>query len=148
MVGSPDADPEYAHACVSAAGGDPRIRFSGAIEPVALIEELARRDLLISASRMESFGMALRGGRTLGVPIAARRGGNVAALVEAAAGGELCRDEGELALAFLSLCRNPDELSRRHELARRNARPPRGWSDAARELLTHAPRLERETNAK
>jgi glycosyltransferase involved in cell wall biosynthesis len=148
IVGSPDADPEYARACVSAAGGDSRIRFSGALEPLALLQELARRDLMISASRMESFGMALAEARTLGVPIAARGGGNVAALVEVAAGGELCRDEGELALAFLSLCRDPDELARRHELARSHARPPRSWSDAARELLTHAPRLDRETSAK
>ena len=65
IVGSPNVDPEYARSCVKAAGGDPRIRFSGALEPLTLIEELAQRDLLISASRMESFGMALAEARTL-----------------------------------------------------------------------------------
>jgi glycosyltransferase involved in cell wall biosynthesis len=143
IVGSPDLDPDYANACVLAAAGDRRIRFSGAEEPLKLIGKIAESDLLISASRMESFGMALAEARTLGVPIVARDGGNVAALVSDAAGGELCADDTELAVAFLALCRRPDELSRRLDLARRHARPPRAWSKAAQELLAHAPGLER-----
>jgi glycosyltransferase involved in cell wall biosynthesis len=148
IVGSPSADPEYAEACVRAANGDPRIRFVGALDPTALIARLSEHDLLISASRMESFGMALAEARTLGVPIAARSGGNVAAHVAEAAGGELCSDEGELALAVLSLCRNPAALARRLELARLHARPPRGWRDAAEELLAQVPRLERDAYEK
>jgi glycosyltransferase involved in cell wall biosynthesis len=148
IVGGASADPEYALGCARAANGDPRIRFVGALEPAALIERLGRRQLLVSASRMESFGMALAEARTLGVPIVARRGGNVAAHVTEEAGGELCRDDDELASAFLALCRNRAELSRRLELARAHPRPPRGWSEAARELLSHSPGLEREAYPK
>jgi hypothetical protein len=143
IVGSQSLDPEYARACVAAAENDPRIRFSGALEPAALLERLAACDVLISASRMESFGMAIAEARTLGVPIVARTGGNVAELVSETAGGSLSTDEAELAREFLALCRDAGELARRAERARRHARPPRAWSDAARELLAGAPRLER-----
>ncbi len=141
IVGSPNLDPKYASACSLAAGGDARIHFAGAVDPLELVRRIAESDLLISASRMESFGMALAEARTLGVPIAARAGGNVASHVSEMAGGELCANESELALAFLLLCRNREELTARIERARRHARPPRGWSDAAEELLAHAPRL-------
>jgi glycosyltransferase involved in cell wall biosynthesis len=102
---------------------------------------MAASNLFVSASIMESFGMALAEARTLGLPIVARAGGNVATLVHGGCGGELVTDPSELAAACLRLCRDAGEHRRRLAMARATALPPRPWSEVGREFKLKTARL-------
>jgi glycosyltransferase involved in cell wall biosynthesis len=138
VIGSSAVDPAYAEACrvfATAPSLRERVTLTGELSPQAVNERLAACDVLLSASSLESFGMALAEARTLGVPIVARAGGNVERLVTAASGGEIVRDAARVAEACVSLCRNPAELGRRRELACTHAMAPRPWARAAHEFL-------------
>lgn len=138
VIGSPDMDRSHAAACMELVERDTelskRVRFLGAVPYRSLGTFFARHDVLVSASRMETFGMAVFAARAAGVPILARRGGNVAAHVEEDAGGSLFDDDQALANAVVRLARNPRELGRRKHLARAR-RPRRSWDQAAREFV-------------
>ena len=138
VVGSIDADAAYASACrvfSTAPSLRERVTLAGALTPTEVVARLATSDLLLSASRVESFGMALAEARTLGVPIVARRGGNVENLVAPESGGELVADAASVATACITLCRDPVELGARRAAARKNARPARTWTRVADEFL-------------
>ena len=139
VVGGFGRDPPYAQRCVELAG-DPRLRgrveLAGELSPADTLGAMAASNLLISASGMESYGMALAEARGLGLPIVARAGGNVRNLIEVVAGGELVTDEAELAVACLRLAREPPRLRRRLVQAHAHALPPRSWADAAREFAS------------
>ncbi len=132
VVGSPDVDPEYAAAC-HAAGPD--VEFLGALSPAQTIAAIAASDFLVSASRMESFGLALAEARALGIPIVARAGGNTAALVEPSSGGCLVDSDQALADECIRLASDAAELAARHHAALTHRPPPRSWADAARDFL-------------
>lgn len=139
IVGSLDAAADYAQRCAERVAQHPelarRVKLTGALSPAKVLERLAAANLLISASRMESFGMALAEARTLGVPIVAHAGGNAGALVEDQAGGALVDDDRALARACCSLARDPAAHRRALERARAHARPPRSFADAARDFV-------------
>lgn len=133
VVGTTARDPDYAEACRRAAPQG--TAFLGEIGHEEALVEIASSDFLISASCMESFGLALGEARALGVPIVARVGGNVAAHVDATAGGELAMDVRALADACVALAADREALERRR-LAARRARPPeRSWDAVAAELV-------------
>ncbi|HEX3776455.1 MAG TPA: glycosyltransferase family 4 protein [Polyangiaceae bacterium] len=140
IVGSLTADRAHAARCRRLVDDSAllreRIVFSGPRSPSEALCLLAGADVFVSASRMESYGLALREARVAGIPILARAGGNVAAHVSAEAGGELCSDETALARALVALARNPAVLSARQQAARTHTPAPRSWQDAAREFLT------------
>jgi glycosyltransferase involved in cell wall biosynthesis len=92
---------------------------------------MADCNLVLSTSTMEAYGMAIAEARTLGLPIVARAGGNIARLVESSSGGEVVGSAAALAEAFLVVCRDAHEHARRLDQARANALPPRSWTDAA-----------------
>ncbi len=135
IVGSPTRDPEYAARCAELVLGEPRIALLGELPHARAQSLLSEANLLVAASSMESYGMALREARGFGVPIAAHAGGNARALVVPEAGGELVNDCTALAHACVALARNPAELEARREKARASAPAPRPWLSAARELL-------------
>lgn len=139
IVGRLDADPVYAEACARSIALSPelasRVTLRGALEPEATQAALTQTDLFVSASTMESYGMALAEARVSGVPIVACAGGHAAAHVDAVAGGQLVASPRELAAACLQLARDPDAFAERRERARRHAPPARSWSHAARALL-------------
>ncbi len=138
VVGSLTQDPAHAAACrvfATAPMLRERAKLVGELSPEAVNERIAESDLLLSASSMESFGIVLAEARTLGVPIVARAGGNVANLVSPESGGELVPDAAGVAAACVALARNRAELAARRERARENALSPRSWSDAAREFV-------------
>ncbi len=146
IAGSEEAEPEYARACRELAASSPelcaRVRFAGVLSPEGAAELMAASNLVVSASRMESYGMVLTEARTLGVPLLARQGGNVKNLVLEPAGGELVADEPALARACARLARDAREHERRLELARRHAWSPRAWSLAASEFVAQLSALE------
>ncbi len=147
IVGSRAADAPYAERCRAAIASSSelasRVTLRGALEPDQVQTELAAAQLLLSASAMESYGMALAEARVTGVPILTLAGGNSARHVDRAAGGEWVSSIAELAAACLELTRTPRLLTRRIEQARRAAVPARSWQRAARELLDQLEALEK-----
>jgi glycosyltransferase involved in cell wall biosynthesis len=140
IAGRLDLEPAYAAACRALCERDGWLRahvsFLDGLTQPELFERLGASALFVSASRMESYGMALAEARAHGAPILACRGGNVASHVAADSGGQLTDDPAALAAALLQLMRSPEELARRSALAQRwaEAHPPRSWGDAARDF--------------
>jgi hypothetical protein len=146
IAGRLDLEPAYAASCralvAEQAWLSSHVRFLSGLAPAEVPTELARAGVFASASRMESYGMALAEARASGAPIVARAGGHVAHHVRAEHGGELVADEAALAEALLRLLRAPDELARRQRLAAAN-RLRRDWREAARELEGFTARCQR-----
>jgi glycosyltransferase involved in cell wall biosynthesis len=140
IVGSFAADPEYAAACMASVAQEPllarHVRFSGGLSPEKVSERLLRSNLLVSASRMESFGMAVAEARTAGVPVAALAKGNLSELVDTAAGGVLAANDQALAEACLSLARDHALRTRAVALARSRRRPARSFEDASHDFVS------------
>jgi glycosyltransferase involved in cell wall biosynthesis len=147
IVGSLELDPGYSERCRRLISQSTqlaaRVTLRGALSPTRAQAELAEADLLVSASVMESYGMALAEARVAGVPILARAGGNAAAHVEPSAGGQLVATTHELAIACLELARDPARRRTLRSRARAHALPARAWSEAARELLSQLASLEK-----
>ena len=137
VVGSNELDPEHARTCVSLVEAAPalhqRVIFAGSLRHAEVMERLRHSALLVSASRMESYGMALAEARAAGVPILACTGGNTSVHVAEDAGGALVDNPEAVASAMLALVRDGPGLEARGGLARA-ARRARSWQDVAREL--------------
>jgi glycosyltransferase involved in cell wall biosynthesis len=138
VIGGLDVDASYARRCQQVVERHPqlahRVTFCGRLSAPQVIERLSGSNLLISASRMESFGMALAEARTSGVPIVALARGNVPSLVSRDSGGMLADDDRALARACVDLTRDRAAHRRAVGLARAEARPPRSFTDAARDF--------------
>jgi glycosyltransferase involved in cell wall biosynthesis len=134
IAGSALLDEGYARQCRALADGNPRVQFLGELPPSEVAELMRQSDVLVSASRMESYGMVLAEARAVGLPILARRGGNAAALVGPESGGELFDDETALARGLVALARAPEERARRAVRALAS-RLGRTWDDAASEFI-------------
>ncbi|MEI9938902.1 MAG: glycosyltransferase family 4 protein [Pseudomonadota bacterium] len=147
VVGSLDFDPEYVARCrrviANSARLAARVTLLGACSPERTAHVLNEAELLLSASRMESFGMALSEARVAGIPIASCAGGNAAAHVRVEAGGQLVDSPRELAAACLELARAPARVQQRIGQARGHALPARPWSETARALLGQLACLEK-----
>jgi glycosyltransferase involved in cell wall biosynthesis len=150
IIGSTKMDPMYASRCEAMAQLPSlrcRVVLEGALSPTQTLERMRAANLFVSASFMESYGMALAEARTLGLPIVAIPGGHVAAQIDRDGGGEACDTPVTLADACLALARDPAEHSRRMALARMRALPPRSWTTAARAFVLQAWRLGGGTQA-
>ena len=147
IVGSLSLDGAYAAHCqrtiASSAALSARVRLLGACSPEQTALVLGQSELLVSASCMESFGMALAEARIAGIPILACAGGNAATHVAADAGGQLVENPRELAAACVALARDPGRVQRRIGRAREHARPARTWSETAQVLLAQLGNLEK-----
>jgi glycosyltransferase involved in cell wall biosynthesis/phosphatidylglycerophosphate synthase len=134
VVGSLAMDVEYARSCGELVDAVPslarRVDFLGSLPHDAVVSELRRSDVLVSASTMESYGMALAESRAVGVPIVAMRGGNVENLVGRASGGALFDDVTALVTDLVRLATDENELLRRKGLALAERRV-RTWDRAA-----------------
>jgi glycosyltransferase involved in cell wall biosynthesis len=138
VIGSLKMDDAYASECRRIVEGSAalfeRVHFVGPMPHQAVLDSIPTHDLLISASRMESYGMALAEARAAGMPILSRGGGNAAAHVGGDSGGELVVDDAALAGALVRLAREPNEL-RRRALVAASARRARTWGDAASDFI-------------
>jgi glycosyltransferase involved in cell wall biosynthesis len=137
IIGGSEAQPAYARQCMKLVADSPllaqRVEFLGELDQPQVFAWLARSALFVSASRMESYGMALAEARAHGTPIVARAGGHVSAHVLPEAGGQLVEDEMQLARALLELTRHPVRVQDRIALAE-TSRPLRSWRTAALEF--------------
>jgi glycosyltransferase involved in cell wall biosynthesis len=138
IIGSEQLDVAYATQCRELAHNAPqlraRVRLHGALPHREVLARLASSDLLVSASRTESYGMALAEARAAGVPILARAGGHVAAHVDEQTGGELVENIDDLASALLRAARDVAAMQQRRAAAS-SRRHVRSWDDAARDFL-------------
>jgi glycosyltransferase involved in cell wall biosynthesis len=138
VIGSLEIEPEYAAECRSIVKShevlERSVRFAGALPHPDVLARLRVSDVLVSASRMEAFGLGLAEARAVGIPILARRGGNAPAHVEEAAGGELFDGDAPLARGLVAFVQDTAGRKRRKSLAA-GSRRCRNWDDAARDFV-------------
>lgn len=112
LVGRTDMEPGYAEACRRAITG----RLAGMVHVRGEVpyEDMGAcygaASLLVSASQMESFGMALQEARAWGLPILACDAGNVRNQFEHGENGYLHATIPDLAAGFLALARDPARM--------------------------------------
>jgi glycosyltransferase involved in cell wall biosynthesis len=137
IAGRADGDPGYAAACAACVERGPlagSVRFLGWLSHAALLERMREAEIFVSASRVESFGMALADACASGMLVLARRGGHVERLVGAERGGILADDDAALVDCLLALLRDPAARTERLALAERAAPAPRSFEDVARDF--------------
>lgn len=130
------ADDLAAVAALKTAAGAFPLRFHGVLEPAQVAAHLHSMDLLVSASRQESFGMAVAEGVACGVPVVAFAAGEIASFVTNGRNGWLLpptASDGEFAAELHSLLRAPERLLSARACAQR---PSIGsWDDAANAFI-------------
>lgn len=139
IVGRLDLDAGYARACTALVASTPalssRVRFDG-VQPYERMSELYdAAHVLVSAARMETYGMALAEAKAHGLPILASEGGNVREHFRDGHDGLLFASIPELAGGLLELARAPARLEALLAAARAAGAEPYGWDDAAASLL-------------
>ena len=139
IVGRDDLDPGYAAACARLAGEHPalraRVSLDGVVPHQRMPEVYRRANLFISASRMETFGMALQEARGQGLPILALDAGYTRHHFTDGESGILCQSLDGLVAQLLALAREPARLRALMDRARASRAGGYGWSDAAQRLL-------------
>lgn len=141
VAGRSDVDPVYARACLDLAN-DPKlrakVRYLGPVPHEHIAECYRRAAALVSASKMETFGMALQEARACGLPILAMSGGYTREHLRHEGTGLLFASIPALARELLTLTREPVRLHELFEAAQRS-RPTSDytWANAA-ELLRSA----------
>jgi glycosyltransferase involved in cell wall biosynthesis len=142
VVGRFDLDLPYGEACRRALTEQPllaaRVELAGVRSEAQVLGELAEAHVLISASRVESFGMAIADARGSGCVVLAHPGGHVGRLVDRDAGGSVVADDAALADVFLACVRDRAALLERLEKAAARRLAQRTWGDVARAFLAYA----------
>lgn len=141
LIGSPDADPDYAaqvRTAVGKHGLEGRIRLTGELRGPELEAQWHAADLSVLVSAQESFGMAVPESLAHGVPVIVRRGtGAEEALGPFGAGVAVDLDDGLDALAdVLAAWLEDPELAARWRAAamtRRGSLP--SWTATAESVL-------------
>lgn len=91
LVGSDEADPEYAErvrAAAAAHGLESRVRITGELKGQALENEWNRADLSVLVSKAEAFGMVVTESLAHGIPVVVRAGTGAVEALRFAAPGE------------------------------------------------------------
>jgi glycosyltransferase involved in cell wall biosynthesis len=143
VVGRMDSDPDYARKCVEFVQGydglQRSVRMNGAVPHARMSEFYGRASALISASEMETFGMALQEARGYGLPILALDGGYARHHFTDQENGRLFYAIPALAAGFLQLVRDEHAMRALFERAQiREAREDDSdytWDAAATRLL-------------
>jgi glycosyltransferase involved in cell wall biosynthesis len=139
LVGRADHDPEYARSCRELVDQSPSlqrvVRFAGAVPPREMPRVYGRAALIVSASLMETFGIALQEARAYGIPILTLDRGNAREHVVPGETGWLSGSTAELCERLLYLSRNPEIL--RAAFARAQAAPVPGepWDSVVARFL-------------
>ena len=148
IAGRTDADTAYAQRCrklvdASAVLRD-KVRFLGALRPAAMKRAYAGNAFFVSASRMETFGMALQEARLFGMYVLTLDAGHAAAHVNSPADGEILASMRALSQRVVQLVRDPAMCGR--ILAAMVAPPaPATWEQAATDFLAQVRMPQRRT---
>jgi glycosyltransferase involved in cell wall biosynthesis len=115
VVGRLDLDPEYARRCRDLTEGSARlasiVRYRGSLPPAEMPAQYQAANVFVSASRMETFGMALQEAHTHGLPIVALDGGYVRHHFTDGEDGLLFFSLEALADGLLELVRDPQRAA-------------------------------------
>ena len=114
-----------------------RVRWLGALGPAALRRTYARNAIFVSASHIESFGMAIQEARCAGLYVLTLPGGNAASHVTSGSCGEVAPTIDALAARVATLAQ--DRAMRERLLRRVKAAPAPTWREAARRFLAQLP---------
>ncbi|HLV65471.1 MAG TPA: glycosyltransferase family 4 protein [Polyangiaceae bacterium] len=140
VLGRLDLDPEYARACLDCVRTSVAlartVRLRGPVEPHAMDAAYAAAHLFVSASRMETFGMAVQEARAHGLPILAVRAGYVQHHFVEGETGLAFESVSALADALVELARDPRRMGAFFARAQeRRSQLDTTWSGAATSLL-------------
>lgn len=120
LLGCDRSDPDYVGSVRRAAAGLP-IQVPGARPPESVAAELRAADLFVSASRKESFGMAVAEAAACGVPVLAFNTGEIDSFVHDGENGWLVApdaDDPSFAARLRALVARSSDLDRARTLAR------------------------------
>lgn len=148
IAGRTDADTAYAQRCRQLVDASAALRgkvsFLGALGPAAMKRAYAGNAFFVSASRMETFGMALQEARLSGMYILTLDAGHAAAHVNSPADGEVLSSMRALSQRVAQLVRNP-AMCDRLLAAMRPPPAPATWEQAASDFLAQAAMPQRRT---
>jgi glycosyltransferase involved in cell wall biosynthesis len=143
LIGDTSSAPEYARACALAAA-PATVLVRGVLPPNRVAAALRSADLCVSASRDESFGMAVAEAVACGTPVLAFATGEIASFVRDGKNGWLLpadASDREFTDRLHALLAEPLALA----LARRTAAAPplAAWDEVARRFVAAVGRLRR-----
>jgi glycosyltransferase involved in cell wall biosynthesis len=136
IVGRLDVAPDYARKCLSVVEDHPALQrsvhFLGSLSHAQLQEAYQSSNLFISASQIETFGMAVHEARAFGLPVLACNTGNLRHLVQSGRTGQLYASLPELAEGLLRLIHHPQAIGEIHRRAfQYRLKDDYAWEDAA-----------------
>jgi glycosyltransferase involved in cell wall biosynthesis len=146
VIGRDDIDPAHAEECRRLVARETwlreRVRIDGPLPHERMSDAYESAHLLVSASSMETFGMAIHEARAHGLVVLAREGGYVRRHFEEGAVGRIVQSDQEVARELVRLA--ADESGMRGlfssaQSARIEPRPT--WAKAARTFLDELDRL-------
>lgn len=139
IVGRTDMEPRYAEACrrvIESARLAGRVHVRGEVPYAEIGSCYGAASVLVSASQMESFGMALQEARAWGLPILACDAGNVRNQFEHGENGYLYGAIPDLAAGLLALVRDGARMQRLFARAQETRLgSDYTWDDAALALV-------------
>ena len=135
IIGRQDMEPAYFRECrqlVERSFLKEKVKFTGALSHQQTLEHYHQNHILVSAARMETFGMAIQEARAAGLGLLVLEGGYSGKHV-ADQNGKLCTDIFELAGNFLQFSRNEDQLQAFLAATARRVvvQQPYNWEQAA-----------------
>lgn len=141
LVGSPEADPQYARRVRARIARDDlrdRVTVHGALPPDEVAALLTAGDIFVHPSRHESYGSAISEAMAAGLPVVAFRVDNVPMLVRDGMDGILLSygDLVGLAAALAVLIRDTDRRRRYGEAARASALTRPTWAETTEQVFT------------
>jgi glycosyltransferase involved in cell wall biosynthesis len=113
LAGRADLEPAYAQACLELAATDKLrtiVRYLGPVPHARIGECYRRAAAFVSASKMETFGMALQEASAHGLPILAVDGGYTRQHFTPGENGLLFESAGALAQQLLVFAREPERM--------------------------------------
>lgn len=139
IVGRSDMDRDYSDACAkrisSCSELRTRVSLEGAVDYADMPHCYQQANLFVSASAMETFGIALQEARWFALPILAVRGGNSGNHVRENVTGDLYSTAKALAQGFLALTRNAEQMHQYAQGAEEfRLEPTETWNAAALRL--------------
>lgn len=135
IIGRTDMEPAYVKACrqeaLSHTGLCDKVLFTGALPHAAVLQYYARGNLFISASRMETFGMALQEAASYHLPILTLAGGFAKSHVDTGNGGYVFNSTAGMANFFINLARDQVKFTTLQKQIRQRRPSPGTWQHAA-----------------
>ncbi|RJP75312.1 MAG: glycosyltransferase [Candidatus Zixiibacteriota bacterium] len=136
IVGRPDLDPHYTRRCLQVVEGHAALKASvrllGSLSLAQLQEAYTGSNLFLSASQIETYGMAVHEARAFGLPVLALNTGNLRNLVQPGRTGQLFGALPDLVEDVIQLIRKPQAIQALHRRAfEHRLKDDYSWEDAA-----------------